>query len=230
LNWGLVLADQGEYLQAEKKLFKAKELSPDMAEVYEALGMVAVKTGSMKEAQTLFEKVISLQPYSVQAHLNLGRALSDQYDLRRALEQFSEAVRLAPSSSSAHYCKSRVLYDFSMRDEAVTELETASHLAPQGPEILYLLALTERQAHNLFRSTEVLEELVALEPGHAAAQFLLGQNLSQAGRKEEAIHHWKLAVKADPENAQALYALVQVLPRDKGGESGEYAERFRARA
>ena len=92
--------------------------------------------------------------------------------------------------------------------------------------MLYLLALVERQVNNFALSTEALEKLVSVEPRNAVAQFLLGQNLQHLGMLDEAVRHWDLALKADPENGEALFNLAKVKAGSPEGKV--YLERLQA--
>jgi tetratricopeptide (TPR) repeat protein len=160
--------------------------------------------------------------------VNLGIALADQYDLAGGLAQFSEAIRLDPRSAKAHYNLGRFYFYIGKYDEARKELETACQIQADYPDALYSLALTERQLNNALRATELLEKVVVLSPGNADAQYLLGQNLDQMGKTDEAIAHWKAAVRVDPNQSQSLYHLARTLDKRHDPEAQQYMERFRA--
>lgn len=226
LNWGLVLATQGHYTQAEDAFKKAIALSPDYADAYDALGMAEERGGAFQEAIPNFQKVVTLQPDSAEAHINLGIALAEQYDLATALEQFSEAERLNANSAAAHFSRGQAFYDLGRNREARKELEAALRLSPDYAAALYALALVEKRANDLPRSTELLLKLVALDPRYSYAQFLLGQNLLQLGKQDEVILHWQLAVEADPNNSQALFALAETLKNTNKPEAKVYMDRF----
>ena len=229
VNLGLVLAGERKLAEAEKEFRNALRSSPNSLAAYSALGMVTAKLGRGEEAVGILQKVTRLQPNSAPAHLNLGIALAgDGFDLPGALEQFSEAIRLDPASAAAHYNKGRVLFDLSRRDEARTDLEAARGLQPDYPDVLYLLALAERQLGNIQRSAEVLDHLVTLEPGNSQAQHLFGQNLLLLGKTAEAIHHLQIAVGADPNDEAALYSLAQALRSAGQPEAKVFLERFRS--
>jgi tetratricopeptide (TPR) repeat protein len=228
LNWGLVLAGQGRFEEAKERLHRAIEISPTNAAAYTAMGMTEVKLGHLQESIPIFQKVIELEPQSSEPHVNLGISLGDQHDLRGALDQFSAAIQLDPNSALAHYNRGRVLYDMDKRDDARAELEKAYQLSANYPAPWYLLALLERQANNLALSNEALEKLVVLEPRNAAAQFVLGQNLLQVGKREEAIRRWKIALEADPENREVLLALAQTLDKAGSPEAKRYRDRLEA--
>jgi tetratricopeptide (TPR) repeat protein len=158
--------------------------------------------------------------------LNLGIALADQANLHEALVEFSEATRLAPDSALAHYNKGRVLFDMGDKEEAQAEVTTAYRLNPNYAGALYLLALLERQAGNVARSTELAEKLVAMESRDADYQYLLGQNLFQQGDRQGAIEHFKLAVEANPNHCDAILNLARLMVTSSPSQAEKYRQRF----
>jgi tetratricopeptide (TPR) repeat protein len=226
MNLGLLLVAQGQYLEGKQQLERAIELSPNSADAYTALGKAEAKLRRPKDSEQAFRMVVEMQPDSSDAHLNLGIVLADQNDGLGALEQFSEAVRLAPNSAIAHYNRGRVLNELIRPDEARMELETACRLSADYGAALYLLALVEKHANDVSRSTELLEKVVALEPQDADAHYQLGQNLFSLGRTEEAIQHWKMALQADPNHTESLYNLTRILTRLNRPEAKQYSQRL----
>ena len=225
---GMTEAKHGEYAEAERQFQTAIKMAPDDESGYTALGILQAKTGREPDAIQNFRKALALVPNSPDAHVNLGIALADQYDLAGGLAQFSEAIRLDPRSAKAHYNLGRFYFYTGKYDEARKELETACQIQADYPDALYSLALTERQLNNALRATELLERVVALSPGNADAQYLLGQNLDQMGKTDEAIAHWKAAVRADPNQSQSLYHLARTLDKRHDPEAQQFMERFRA--
>jgi tetratricopeptide (TPR) repeat protein len=102
-------------------------------------------------------------------------------------------------------------------------LEAACRLQPDYPTALYFLAISLGPSP---RATEALRRLVKIEPSNADAQYLLGQNLLHEGMTKEAIEHWKIAVKEDPQNASALYNLARTLDKVNDPEAQAYLQRF----
>jgi tetratricopeptide (TPR) repeat protein len=75
---------------------------------------------------------------------------------------------------------------------------------------------------------EVLDRLVRIDPENTDAHYLLGQNLLRAGKTQEAVEQWKIAVKLDPQNVSSLYNLARTLAKAKDLEAKIYLERFEA--
>jgi tetratricopeptide (TPR) repeat protein len=91
-------------------------------------------------------------------------------------------------------------------------------------EALYLLGLIEAQANNFDLAAELFQAVVATNPAHTDAQYLLGLQLDKLGRTDEAIEHWKLAAQANPPSLAALSHLAQALAKSDDPEAPVYQE------
>ncbi len=225
LNLGVVFTDEGNLYEASVQFQKAIEVSPDLPDAYSALAEVRVKEGHVDQAIPLFQKGVSLEPDSASAHLNLGVALADSWDVETALQQFTKAEELDPKSVDAHYHKGSVLAKLDRLDEARQELELTCQLAPNSPSAAFTLALVDRKQGDLGHSTLLLQKVVLLSPNYPKAQSTLARNLSDLGRPLEAVEHWRLALKVDPSDPDALYRLGQALAKSNPSESEMYLNR-----
>ena len=160
--------------------------------------------------------------------MNLGNALEDQFNLYGAQGEYSEALNLDPSSPVAHFSKGRTLFDLGKLEEAQVELRAASELRPDYAAPIYLLALVEKRANRVSKSTDLLQRVIALEPRNADAQYLLGENLLDLGKTDLAIRHWKLALDANPSHREALYSLSRAVSKSKSvdPEAKRYADLY----
>jgi tetratricopeptide (TPR) repeat protein len=76
------------------------------------------------------------------------------------------------------------------------------------------------------RATELFQKVVSLQPDNADAQYLLGRNLERTGETQQAIAHWKMALQADPNLAEALYSLARTLKKLNDPGAQQYQDRF----
>jgi tetratricopeptide (TPR) repeat protein len=98
-------------------------------------------------------------------------------------------------------------------------------LQPDYPAALYLLAVALGASPSV---RDVLERLVTIDPQNADAHYLLGQELLRVGRTQDAIAHWKTAVKLDPQNSSSLYKLARTLANVNDPQAKEYMDRYEA--
>jgi tetratricopeptide (TPR) repeat protein len=226
LNWGLILASKGNYDEASALFEKAIKISPNYASAYTALGKATSKEGHKREAVSILRKALTLEPNSPVAHLNVGIALADTGQFGQALSEFQDAARLDPKDAAAHYNEGRVLWQLDRSGEASQELQKACQLNPNYQPAVYLLAGVERHERHLRRSAALLRKVVEIDPFDAAAEDLLAQDLNDLGEEQEAVDHWRLALKANPDDTQALYNLARTLGSSSSSEAKQDLARF----
>ncbi len=191
-----------------------------------SLGEIRVREGHLDQSIPLFRKALELQPKSASAYINLGVALADSWDVSAALEQFTQAVELDQASADGHYHRGRVLAKVDRLDEARRELELTCQLAPNSPSAAYTLALVVRQQRDLNLSTELLRKVIRIAPEYPGTQSALARNLADSGKQTEAIEHWRVALKVDPNDADALFGLGHALGKTAPVESAQYMARL----
>jgi tetratricopeptide (TPR) repeat protein len=226
VNLALTLVKQAGVDEAKRQLNAWIQHDPNNAGVYMALGVVCTRSGQGRDAMAAFRKAAELEPDSSDAHLNLGMALILQFDRQNGLPELKQAVRLNPQSAAAHLSLGHFYFEDGNQDEARREFLIATRLEPTLEDAYYFWALVERQTNNYRRAADLLQKAVAINPDNANTQFLLGQCLEKLGRTDEAIKHWKEAIRIDPEQSEALYNLARALNRMHDPEAQRYQSRF----
>lgn len=225
---GLDLAEHRQLAQAEVQLEQARALMPHDVEVLTALAKVKARIRELPAAITIFREVIAAVPRSGDAHLNLAIALADNSDLSSALDEATKAIELSPVSAPAHLNRARILADLHRLDEARSEFKIASHLAPSNPDCFYYWAFVEKDSGNLRKESELLSNVVRLQPQSEKALRLLADSLLDQERQPEAIAVWRRLLEINPGSSEATYGLAQALRRTNGEESRSLLERFRS--
>ena len=72
---------------------------------------------------------------------------------------------------------------------------------------------------------ELFRKLTEVDPRDAEGHYLLGDDLLYFGRTKEAVAQWKTTVELDPEHAEALYHLSQILVEQDPQAAKAYRER-----
>jgi len=108
----------GDAERAEVAFDHALEFSPDLAEGWNGLGIVARSRGDLAGARRRFARAARLAPSSPEPHANLGEALLAAGELDGAIEAFRAALRLDPDLPSARLDLARaLLHDGLLRSE-----------------------------------------------------------------------------------------------------------------
>lgn len=87
LAW--LLAERGDYNEAEMLAREAAEMRPGRYEPLDTLGLVLTKTGKFNEARKVFEQALSFAPESADVYLHYGQlllALGDKSEARKKLD------------------------------------------------------------------------------------------------------------------------------------------------
>ncbi|BAT94419.1 Tetratricopeptide repeat domain-containing protein [Vigna angularis] len=102
---GAVMLRRKFYPAATKYLLQAIEKwdgdNPDLAQVYNALGVSYVRDGKVDKGIAQFETAVKLQPGYVTAWNNLGDAYDSKKDYKSALKAFEEVLLFDPNNKVA---------------------------------------------------------------------------------------------------------------------------------
>ena len=172
-NLGMLYAERGDTLAAEKELQAAVALDPtfvpatvNLADLYRALGREA-------EAERLLRGALARAPEEAAVHHALGLALARQKRVGEAVAELEKAARLAPRNSRYAYVYAVALHDAGKVPQAIAVLEELHRRDPGDSTPVQALAAFERDRGNRAAAIRWAEQLVALAPGDPQAKQLL---------------------------------------------------------
>lgn len=199
------------YAMARDAFREAVEINPRLAEGYAALADLAVKVppGDVDEGIALARIAVKIDRDNFGGRRLLARLLtlktfsrSGEIDLdtaRLAAEEWKQVTRLDPRSAEAWALLSTFYEVLNQDDERIDALRNwLGAAAPIDTE--FFKRLFGREAN--------------LDPENAALP--LGQALVKAGRTEEAIEVLATVVADDPEDGEAVDALIAAVGKAKG--------------
>ena len=102
---------------------------------------------------------------------------------------------------------------------AQAQLTQASQIVPKEPAPWGNLAVLSIRNNDLDGAEQALQKAQSLAPPNSRLELLAGLIASRRGRPDEALTHFREAVKLDGTNLIARYALVQELGRQPGPQS-----------
>jgi 2-polyprenyl-3-methyl-5-hydroxy-6-metoxy-1,4-benzoquinol methylase/tetratricopeptide (TPR) repeat protein len=115
-NYGLMLAQAGDLVAAERELAAAAREEPANASIFQYLGMVRQMLGRASGAADAYRAACALAPQNAQLANSLGSALNESGDARGAAESYRRAVELEPRYALAWHNLALALRD--LGDEA----------------------------------------------------------------------------------------------------------------
>jgi tetratricopeptide (TPR) repeat protein len=202
----LLLANQGNSEGALKEYQQALELDPQSSFLYQQAAELALESGRMDQAREFADRFLKLEPNSPDARLLSGNVAWAQGDLRAAQASFEGVLELKPKVS--------------------TGTAAAGEKGDAYRQALFALA-------NLFsaespeKAKKYFEQYLTDNPENASeAESQIALIEQRAGRLDGAAEHLRSALRYNPDNSQARFALAQIyeMKRDTEAALGVYLE------
>src|SRR5438128_6849078 len=228
-----ILKDVADYYAASQQLKEAiplylrvLELQPDDANAQEKLATGFVLTNQRDKAVEMLEQIIKEHPEKYQPYDLLAQVLDEA---ARALEREkkTEQAKAAFAKAAANYEQSLIinpgraspylhlaellLGPLKENDRAVKVLDEARQHFPQTPEIVYYLAIAQREAKHFQEAVATFEEALheaeaeGAEIANARFYFDYGAAAEQAGLHDKAADLFRKSIAVDPASAADAY-------------------------
>jgi len=186
-NRGLVFANRGDLVSAQKSYQMAIDLTPNYLKAHLMLGETLKKQNKPLEAITQYRKVLAVDPNHFDANFYLARTLADNHNFTASIEHFKRALNTRPDDMQ---CKLNFGNTLNMANQ--TEKALAMYKSMKGcnhdTAILYNIAYTLKKLGRLDEAFVYYKKVLAINPDHTEAHFGLGLAYLIAGNFREG---WK---------------------------------------
>jgi superkiller protein 3 len=142
--------------------------------------------------------ILAIDPRSAQAHMLLGIAYRTKGSsdlLGEAAGELRQALDIDPSMIPARLYLAHLYLDLARPERARDELQTGLTQMPGQPQMLALLAETERQLGKPDRALELADQALQGNASNAEARFYRGLALYDLKRRDEAIAAFEHVLK-----------------------------------
>jgi Flp pilus assembly protein TadD len=198
---GLLLAAQHRLTQAAAAFGRATTADRSFAEAYRELAGVLELAGRHTEAhyqRGLYYSVKDLRPRSLQEYLAMAAA--------------------DPAHPSGLLMASQSRFKMQQNAQALALARQASKRFPGAPEVREQLAALLVLTSDRAAATQLCQAWLRAEPGAAQPHWMLGQIAGASLRFDEAIGDYEQAIAKQPDNANFLESLGEVLLSSPGAE------------
>ena len=244
-----VLKDVADYYASTQQVKEAiplylrlLELEPDDTNAREKLATGFVLTNQRDKAVEMLEEIIKehpekYQPYDLLAGLldDAARALEREKKTEQAKAAFAKAAAnyeqsliINPSRASPYlHLAELLLGPLKENDRAVKVLDEARQHFPQTPEIVYYLAIAQREAKHFQEAVATFEEALheaeaeGAEIANARFYFDYGAAAEQAGLYDKAADLFRKSIAVDPANAADAYNYLAYMWAEHNGHLDE---------
>ena len=167
---GRLLSLQGQWVEAQAALARARTLRPGQAEVWYELGNVHLGTEKFDMALQEYDHARQLYPQNAMYCAAAGNALSKLNRHADAISLYRQAIRLQPEFQEAHFALGAELAAGKEFDEANREFAEAVRLQPGNPRAHFNLGVLLAREGRLDEALRELKETLRLDPGNQQAQ------------------------------------------------------------
>lgn len=201
----LLLANQGNAEGALQEYRQALALDPQSAFLYQQAAELALESGRTDQARELADRFLALEPANPDALLLSGSVSWAQGDVGAAQAAYERVLELRPKTSTG----------------------TAPGDKPDAyRQALFSLA-NMLSAESPGKAKKYFEQYLSDNPENASeAHIQIALIEQRAGDLDAAAERFKAALRYDPDNTQARFALAQVyeMRRDTEAALGVYLE------
>jgi protein O-GlcNAc transferase len=226
---GVMLKRAGRTKKAVEVLTLATKLRPREVSAWQNLGNACEAQGDMQGSSAAFAQALRIEPGSGELWRLHGRALSALGQVDSAIASARRAVALMPGNSDALALLVGLLQQAGQNDEARALIAEQAQANPNRPELTVIAARQTYREGDAPRAIAMLDDLIALHPGHLEGNLLLGV-IHGDGNREAANAAFIRAVEANPGSLQALEKLIDSLARSRYGSEAAHIEAAYTRA
>jgi tetratricopeptide (TPR) repeat protein len=181
-----------------------------------------------KDSISLFSRALEVAPESAIVQHNLGYALASAGRVDEAIVRYRAALSIDPTLYRAHYNLGRALFDRGDLGRALKEFDAALSF-PLEPnykaDVLNASGIAFASVGNFAAAEQRFRSALQLEPRSSVIHANLASFLARAGRLDEAIGWYKVAVAESPSYTEARLNLAHAL--SDAGSRDEAIEEYR---
>ncbi len=174
-------------------------IDSDFAPALNNLGAALRAKGDWPEALSHFQEAVRLRPALAEAHANLGHLKAGMGGINEAIDQYRQALKINPQLAEVHEYFGVALLAKGCRDEV-------DECFPEGAK-----AVDQDRGRGLKEALEVYKRADRLDPQWVPARNKLHLSSNEAALVNEAIEHFREAIRIDSGRPRSHGALGQAL-------------------
>jgi tetratricopeptide (TPR) repeat protein/peroxiredoxin len=178
-NLGMIAAQQGQPDEAVRDFEQSLSQRPSYAIALLNLGNLYRRQGAFDKAQTLLNRALEVQPEDPETNYSLGMFYAQQGQTQSAADYLQKAIDLRPGYPEALNNLGVLFVRVNNYASAEAQFKTCIRAAPNFDQSYLNLARLYAMQNDKEKATEVLLELLQVQPQHRGAQQALEMLKSQ---------------------------------------------------
>jgi Flp pilus assembly protein TadD len=189
----------GDWASARRHADRARSLHPARSDGWFTAGTATFALGRPVEAAPLLAEAVRRAPHDFNALANLGFARGAGGDFAGAVDALRRANALYPDAAEIDFRLGLALEAAGDVTGALESHRRAERARPNDPRPPYHRGMIALQAGRSAEAEEAFRTTLRLDPRRAYAHKGLGVVLlGDRGRREEALRHFREAIRLDP--------------------------------
>ena len=178
-------ASVGNYSQAQQYFEKAAVLSPDEADPYVGLGVVALQQNLLDDAEIAFRVACRLNANCAKAYAGFAMIAQQKADYKQAFEMYLKSLELDTDNLVALLGLFQASCQMGSFGKVIHYLEIYLNMHPGDTSVMFPLAALYMKDGKFEESKNILLNLLSLDENHKDAANLLEEvehSLAQASQ------------------------------------------------
>lgn len=186
INAGIILADIGEIVQAEKFFQRALTIDDTNGAIYYNLANIYYNQGRFNEAIKLYQKSLKYHMDMVDCNYMIGMAFNQLEAFKEALPYLMTAAEKDENrDSEIQFQYGLVLCQLEMFEQAIQQLKYVLQLDSSHTDALYNLGLAiYMKTEDIDTAISYFERAIAIDPKHLLSQHAKAIFLSMKNKED----------------------------------------------
>ncbi|MGD8452452.1 MAG: tetratricopeptide repeat protein [Phycisphaerae bacterium] len=206
----VLVAQRGDFVQAESLINQAAEVNPNDIQVLNAMGYIQAMQRRFPEAEKIFRRILEIDPTSVNARSNLAQTLTDAGQHEEAEQLFRSVLAEHPDNVGALQRYELLLKMQNRTAEVIDLLQAAVDADPDNTSLHALLAMRLNSAGRTDDALAHLRRAVELRPDLIAARSTLAIMLKDHDQIPAAQAEWEKILEINPRIVAAYLGLASI--------------------
>src|ERR1051325_9671655 len=210
-NLRLALYNLDRLDEAQKVMTSASALSPNEADPYYRLGLIASAQGDTKAALRQWARALELRPVFAEANFMIAEELLKNKLAEKSIPFYEKALEQS-QGQLVYFLRLGVANVRGQHYDRAREVFTkALERYPNNPNLYFLLGYAGRAEGQYDQAVTAFQQALKLQPDNADAIANLGYIASQRGENVEAERLLRRAIELDPKAFPSYHDLGRLL-------------------
>ncbi len=206
-----LLLEQGRTRDAEKQVKQALQQEPNNDYALSILARCYMNEGQHDAGIEIINKAIAIDPNESFYFYLLGFGYYQKDMFLPAKDNLSKAIRLNPYNAEYFGLLSFIFLDEKKYDEALQNADEGLELDPENITCLNARARALNKLKRTDEAVETIGDSLSKDPDNKFTHTTVGWNYLERGSHKKAAHHFREALRTDPNFESARLGLKESL-------------------